>query len=111
MLRRVCLARDFAGLVHDRHRTGAGVLDDRTGDDVDDRRPLGVAMPGDDSTRLNDELAEAEFVVLQVRRLLGEIDRGDQLVGYVLVSRWSRLLAVDRDIVGRAFTGACRSRE
>jgi len=64
------LARHFAGLVQGSARRSAGVLVDLARHDIDQRRTLGVAVPGYDATRLDLELADTHQVALQ-RNLLG----------------------------------------
>ena len=63
-MRRAGLCADIARLVHDRHRAIAGVFDDLAFGDVNDRRPIVVAVPGYDAAGLDGELAEPELAVL-----------------------------------------------
>ena len=68
------LGHDLAGLVDDRHSTGARVFDDRALDDIDMRRALVVTVPSDNAARGDIELAQAEQSPGQIRRFLTEID-------------------------------------
>src|SRR6266542_5245426 len=52
-------------------------IDDLAFDEVDDRRPVAVAVPGHDAARLDHELAQSQLAVLEFRRLLGKVDRGE----------------------------------
>ena len=53
---------------------GARVLDDLAGDDVDQRRPVLMAVPRHDAAGLDFELANAYQVALQRHLLIGELD-------------------------------------
>src|SRR5262249_21657861 len=79
------LRPDVAGFVHDRIGAVAGVFDDLTLGDVDDCGAVAVAMPGHDAAGLDRELAESQLAVLDVRRLLLEVDGGEHCVGDALV--------------------------
>src|SRR3974377_2166016 len=78
------LGADIAGLVHDWNRAVAGVFDDLAFGDVDDGGSIAVAVPRHDAAGLDGELAEAELALLDVRRLLFEIDGGKHGVGHAL---------------------------
>jgi hypothetical protein len=80
----VDLSRDVARLMHDRNRAGAGVFEDFALDDVDNRRPIAVAVPGDDAARLNHELAQTQLAFLEFCRLIGEIDGGEDRIADAL---------------------------
>src|SRR5215211_7877907 len=64
MCRGMRLGRDLAGLVDDRHGAVARMLGDLAGDDVDERRTVGMAVPGNDAAGRYDEPAQAELAVL-----------------------------------------------
>ena len=66
---------DIAGLVHDRLGAVAGVFDDLALLHEDQRRPVVMAVPGHDAAGLDRQLAKSQFAVLEMRRLLFEIDR------------------------------------
>src|SRR5215207_5519674 len=66
---------DLAGLVHDRVGAVAGVFDDLTLLDEDQRGTIVVAVPGHDTAGLDRQLAEAQFAIPDVGRLLLEVDR------------------------------------
>src|SRR5581483_3264279 len=104
------LGGGFAGPMHDRHRTGAAILGDRPTDDVDDRRPVGVAVPRDDSPRLNDEPAQAQRVLLQHDGLVDEIDFRLHRVGDALRLGGAHLLslAVGHGLARRTCAGVGR---
>src|SRR5262249_26138575 len=75
------LRPDIAGFVHDRISAVAGVFDDLALGDVDDRGAVAVAVPWHDAARLDRELAETQLAILDVRRLLLEVDGGEHRVG------------------------------
>ena len=70
------LGDDVAGLMHDRHGAIRCVLVDLAVDDVDDGRPVAVAVPGHDPAWLDGELAHAELAVLDVGRLFFHVPEG-----------------------------------
>jgi hypothetical protein len=67
------LGPDVAGVVHNRHGAVAGVFDDLTFGDVDDRGPITVTVPRDYSARLNRQLAEPKLALPDVGRLLFQV--------------------------------------
>src|SRR5262249_12077880 len=69
------LARDIAGLVDDGHRAIVAVFDDLALDDVDQRRPVVMAMPGNDAAGLDHEAPQALHMSRRLERRLAEIDR------------------------------------
>src|SRR5262249_47845328 len=75
---------DLAGLVHDRHGAVAGVFDDLAFGDVDDGGTVGVAVPRHDAAGLDGQLAEAELALLDIGRLLLEVDCREHRVGDAL---------------------------
>src|SRR5262249_59548179 len=98
-----CPARlrpDVAGLMHNWIGAVAGVFDDLALGDVDDRRSIGVAVPGHDAARLDRELAEAQLALFEFRRLLLEIDGSKHRVGYALAG-----MACPRTRIGFEFAG------
>src|SRR5262249_32121506 len=100
---------DVAGLVHDRIGAVAGVFDDLALGDVDDRRTVGVAVPGHDAARLDRELAKAELTLLDVGRLLPGVDGGEPRVGDALPGMGDRHTHIGFDLADGAFTGGgCR---
>src|SRR5262245_41830584 len=101
------LGDHVAGLVQDRHGAVRRVLVDLAVDDVDDRRPVAVAVPGYDAAGLDGQLAHAELAVLDVGRLLFHVDHGNDGVGDAdrLVVDWGR--GVGFLLVSRAFAGEC----
>ena len=58
--------------------------------------------------RLDRELAEAELTVLDLRRLLLEVDGSEHRVGYSLAGMGDRCARVGFDFVGRALAGERR---
>src|SRR6266496_722667 len=104
----VDFARDVARLVHDRNRAIAGVFDDLAFDDVDDRRPIAVAVPGDDTARLDDELAQAQLTLRDFGRLVRELDRGEHRIGDALGGCHVHLRQIAAALVGWAFAGTRR---
>ena len=105
MRRGAGLARDIARLMHDRHRSIAGVFGDCTFDDIDDGGTIAVAMPGNDPAWLNDEFAQAQRPTGDVGGLLRKIDRRKNRVGHPLGRGCDRLGRVDADFAGRALAG------
>ena len=99
------LARHIARLVQDRHGAVAGVLIDLARDDVDQRRPVAVAVPGHDAAGLYFEAAHAHEVALERDLFVGEIDLGQHLVGDVLGGGGRGLGGVGAHLAGRAFAG------
>src|SRR5262245_23855737 len=104
----VRLRPDIAGLVHDLISTVAGVFDDLALGDVDDRGAVAVAVPGHDAARLDRELAETQLAILDVRRLLLEVDGGEHRVGDTLAGVGGRRAHVGLQLAGRAFAGGRR---
>src|SRR5262249_17900841 len=94
------LRPDVAGLVHDRIRAVACVFDDLALGDIDDRRTVGVAVPGHDTAGLDRELAEAKLAFLDVGRLLLEVDGGEHRVGDALPGMGDRRAHVGLDFAG-----------
>src|SRR6516162_9165726 len=99
------LRPDVAGLVHDRISAVAGVFDDLALGDVDDRGAVAVAVPGHDAAGLDRELAEPQLAILDVRRLLLEVDGGEHRVGDALAGVGGRRARVGLEFAGRAFAG------
>ena len=87
------------------------MLGDRAGDDVDEGRPVGVAVPGNDAARLHHEPAQPEHALVGLHGFLRQVDGGQHLVGHVLRHRGALLGEVDAPLVGRALPGerACRA--
>src|SRR5262249_51227696 len=78
------LGRRLAGLVHDRRLAGAAVFGDLAGDDVDNRRTIGMAVPGDDASGLDHEAAQPQRMILQHHRLVDEVDALEDGIRHVL---------------------------
>src|ERR1043166_1231009 len=78
---RIGLGPNVASLVHDRSQTVARVFHNLAFRAVDDRRTVAMAVPWHDATRLDHEAAEAQLAVLDIRRLLGEVDGAEHRVG------------------------------
>src|SRR5262245_9919247 len=102
------LRPDIAGCVHDLISAVAGVFDDLALGDVDDRGAVAVAVPWHDAARLDRELAETQLAILDVRRLLLEVDGGEHRVGDALAGVVGRRAHVDFEFAGRAFAGGRR---
>jgi hypothetical protein len=68
------LGHHVACLVHDRRCAVARIFVDLAFDDVNDRRPIGVAMPGHDAVRLDGQLAHAEQASVDIEWRLRDID-------------------------------------
>ena len=111
MLDAELLDRDLAGLVLDRNRAVAGVFVDLARDDVDQRRPVLVAVPRHDAARLHDELAQAQAAVGERDLLLAELDHAEHVVGHVLRLHLARRANAGLGLVGRALAGARRRGE
>src|SRR5437868_7011087 len=92
----------------DRHRAVARVLGDVARDDVDQRRPILVAVPGNLAARLHDEPAHAKEAAGNLHLLLGQVDLPEQLLLDVLVSLSAGLLTIRGFLAGR--TGGARRR-
>ena len=75
-----------------------------TFDDVDDRRPLAVAVPGHDAAGLDHELAHAQAAILDAL-LLVHVDRGDDCVGDADRLQVDGLAHIGLGLVGGAFAG------
>src|SRR5262245_32261957 len=71
----------IAGLVEDRDRAVAAVFDDLAFDDIDERRAVIVAVPGNDAIGLDYQLANPHLAAVGLDRFVGEIDRGEYGVG------------------------------
>ena len=67
------LGHHVADLVHDRRCAVARIFVDLAFDDVNDRRTIGVAMPGHDAVRLDGQLAHAEQTVVDIEWRLRDI--------------------------------------
>ena len=89
----------------------AGEFDDVTLDDVNDRGAIAMAMPGNDATRLDGELAHAEFAVLDLGRLFRDVDHGDHGVGDTDGLHVDGLAGIRLLGVGGALTGERGGRE
>ena len=79
--------------------------------DVDDGGTVGVAVPGHDATRLDDELAHAEVPAVDVERRLGDIDRGDDGIGHANRLEIDSLAGIRLLLIGGAFAGEARARQ
>src|SRR5262245_12100322 len=99
------LRADLTGLVRNRNRAVAGILDDLALRDVDDRGSIAVAVPRHDAARLYGKLAEPQLAVLDVCRLLFEIDGGEHRVGYAFARVGGRLTRIGFHLVGRTTAG------
>src|SRR6516225_9832974 len=97
------LAAKIAGLVHDWASAITGKLVDFALLDIDQCRPICVTVPRHDSTRGDRQLAETQFVVLDLGRLPAEIDGPERDVGYAESGQIDRLAGIRLDLVGRAF--------
>src|SRR5262249_49170255 len=82
MLRGIGLRPDLAGLVHDRHAAIAGIFDDLTLRDVDDRRTVAMAVPRHDAAGRDRQFTEAKLPLLDIRGLAFEIDGSKRRIGY-----------------------------
>src|SRR5438105_6804267 len=106
----VLLRRDVARLVHDRHRAAARILHDLAADDVDHRRPLVMAVPGNDAAGLDVELAQAEKAPVQGHRLLRQIGARAHHIGdaFGAVAHHRLAFAIGHALVRWALAGERR---
>src|SRR5262245_23614351 len=70
-----------AGLVHDRRGAVRGIFDDLALLHEDQRGTVVVAVPGHDAAGLDGQFPEAQFAILDVGRLLFQVDRAERDVG------------------------------
>src|SRR5262249_57163999 len=96
---------DVAGFVYDRISEVAGVFDDLSFGDIDDRGTIVVAMPRHDPAGFDRELAESELAFLDIRRLLLEVDGGEYGVGDAFCCMGCRLTYVGLHLVAGAAAG------
>ena len=94
----------FARLVHDRHCAVAGDILRLALDDVNDVRPVAVAVPWHGATGLDHELAHAKEAILDVLLLL-YVDHGDDSVGDADRLQVYGLAGVGLGLVCGAFAG------
>src|SRR5205085_1782942 len=99
------LRPDIAGLVDDRLRAVAGVLDDFALLHKDQRGTVVVAMPRNDAAGLDRQLAEAQLAILDVGGLLLEVDRAKRDIGYADGLVVDLLANVCLYLVGGTFPG------
>src|SRR6266702_4063747 len=99
------LGPDIAGLVQNRLGAVAGIFDDFALLDIDQGRPVVVAVPWHDAARLDRQLAEAQFAVFEVCGLLLEIDRTQSHVGDADRLEVDLLAGVYFHLVGGTFAG------
>ena len=82
-----------ARLVHDRNGAVVSIFFDFTLDDVNDVRPICMAVLRHGAVRLDGELSHTKQAILNVCRLLFYIDNGDDSVGDTDIlpahGRWS----------------------
>src|SRR4051794_8130653 len=98
---------DVAGLVQDRLGAVAGVFDDFALLNEDQRRTVVMAVPWHDAAGLDRQLAEAQLAVLEVGRLLLEIDRAERDVGDADRLVVDLLAGIGFHLDGGAFAGQC----
>src|SRR3569833_723342 len=109
-MRKVALDGEITRVVLDRNGAGAGVFGDLARDDIDERRPLVVAMPGYFATRSNLQPPHPEMMPRNCDLFIREVDFAEQLFRDVFVRGCPRLLSVGCDhFASRAFARACRS--
>src|SRR5215470_8146851 len=104
----ISFGSNLSSLVEDRHRAVAGVFHDLALGDVDERRTVAMAVPRNDAARLDGELAETKLAILELRRLLRQIDGAQRRVGDALGGEHDRLARVFFGLVGRALAGERR---
>src|SRR5262249_21676205 len=66
----------LARLVQDRDRAVAGVFDDLALDDVDQRGTISMAVPRHDAAGLDHQLANPLQMIVELHRLLRQVDAG-----------------------------------
>src|SRR5882757_4778747 len=99
--RTVSFRRHVTSLVCDRDGTIAGVFDHLAGDDIDHRRSVRVAMPGNNRAGLHVQLPQSEQSPVDCGGLLGEIGARAHHIGHVLGCRATGLLALAvRNLLG-----------
>jgi hypothetical protein len=97
------LGSDIAGLVRNGLGAVAGVFDDFALLHKNESGPVVVAVPWHDAAGLDRQLAEAQLAVLEVNRLLFEVNRTERNVGYADRLEVDFLAGVCFDLVGRTF--------
>src|SRR5271166_4692080 len=96
-------------LVHQRRVARVAVFGNRSLDDVNDRRPVGMAVPRDHPARLDLESTQAEQAVVDADlSFLDERNRGYHFIGHILGHRRASLLAgaVEPCLAGRTLRSA-----
>lgn len=108
-----------SGLISHRHGAVRGIFGELAFDDIHDRGPVIVAVPGYHGTGLDPERARAEHPVLDVERLLVDLDRCDGFVDDAICGQSSAVpdLVARRGtdtgplVLGRALGGrGCRGK-
>src|SRR5712691_6341821 len=99
------LGSDIAGLVQNGLCAVAGVFDDLALLHKNESGPVVVAVPWHDAAGLDRQLAEAQLAVLEVRRLLFEVDRTQSHVGYADRLEFDFLAGVGLHLAGGTFAG------
>src|SRR5205823_6264141 len=102
------LGPDIAGLVHNGLCAVAGIFDDLALLHKDEGWSVVVAVPGHDAAGLDRQLAESQLAILEVRRLLFEVDRTQRDVGDAERLEVDLLAGVGFHLVGGTFAGKCR---
>src|SRR6516225_10585938 len=105
MRRAARLGTNLASLVQDRRRTVAGEFVDLAFRDEDQRRAVAVAVPGHDAVGLYGELAEPQLAVLELRRLLRQVDSAERGVGDADRGEFHGFAGVGLHLVGGATDG------
>jgi hypothetical protein len=111
MRRTLDFGSNLTGLVNDRGRAIAGVFDDFTLLDENERWAVIMAVPGNYATRLNHELAEAQLMIGNLCFLFAEIDRAERSIGDTDGFEIDRLARIRHALIDRAFTGLRTERE
>ena len=102
---------EVAGLVQNRIDTVARDIHDLALLHEYQGRPVVVAVPGYDAAGLDRQLAELQFAILKVRRLLAEVDRAQRHVCDADRFVVDLFVRIGLDLVGGAFAGRrCRGR-
>src|SRR4029079_10076670 len=94
---------DVAGLVEDRPGAMAGVFDDLSLLDENKCGPVVMAVPGDYSARLDDELAESQLAAGNFRHFFAQGDRAERGVGHADSLEIDWLAGIRHALVCRTF--------
>src|SRR5262245_22736534 len=104
---------DFAGLVNDRRRAIAGILDDLALLHENERWTVVMAVPRNDAAWFDHQLAKTQLAASDLRLFFAEIDRAERGVGDADSFKVDRLTRIRHSLVGRAFASSgieCKAR-